>query len=153
MVPIVVELGVEGKQKKALRIRTNPSLCLPVTYPVPESISTSMLWQIAQVFGFILVLVMDRFRDPSGTPPNNMDRGLIFQAVTSGVCVVLSILYSGRMLRTEAYQQSPFPLEVTEVKDESAKNDLSKTWRPAHLRENSSTETISVVMVGGDPKE
>ncbi|ORZ20645.1 major facilitator superfamily domain-containing protein, partial [Absidia repens] len=69
MVPIVVELGVE------------------VTYPVPESISTSMLWQIAQVFGFILVLVMDNFRDPSGSPPNNMDRGLIFQAVTSGVCV------------------------------------------------------------------
>jgi hypothetical protein len=109
-----------------------------------------MLWQIAQVFGFILVLVMDRFRDPAGAPPNNMDRGLIFQAVTSGVCVVLSVLYSGRMLRTEAYQQSPFPFEV---KDESTKSDPPKTWRPAHLRENSSTETISVVMVGGDPKE
>jgi hypothetical protein len=109
-----------------------------------------MLWQIAQVFGFILVLVMDRFRDPTGSPPNNMDRGLIFQAVTSGVCVVLSILYSGRMLRTEAYQQSPVHLEV---KDELTKNDLPKTWRPAHLRENSSTETISVVMVSGDPKE
>ncbi|KAI8088646.1 uncharacterized protein BX664DRAFT_249017, partial [Halteromyces radiatus] len=77
-----------------------------MTYPVPESISTSMLWQLAQAFGFILVLVMDTFRDPQGIPANNMDRGLIFQAAMSGVCVILSFLYMGRMMRTEAYQHA-----------------------------------------------
>ncbi|KAI8343743.1 major facilitator superfamily domain-containing protein [Chlamydoabsidia padenii] len=136
MVPIVVELGVE------------------VTYPVPESISTSMLWQIAQVFGFILVLVMDRFRDPMGSPPNNMDRGLIFQAATSGVCVLLSFVYSGRMLRTEAYSNPSSPLEIIYDEEDPTKkkHPPTKNWRPNHLRENSSTETISVAMVIEDPK-
>ncbi|CAO3619115.1 unnamed protein product [Cunninghamella blakesleeana] len=85
LIPVVIELGVE------------------VTYPVPESVSTSILWQIAQAIGFVLVLVMDKFRDPRGNPPNNMDRGLIFQAATSGIIVILSFLYCGKMLRSEAY--------------------------------------------------
>ncbi|CDH52251.1 hypothetical protein RO3G_13522 [Lichtheimia corymbifera JMRC:FSU:9682] len=87
MVPTVVELGVE------------------VSHPIPESISTSILWQMAQLVGFILVLVLDVFRDPNGDPPNNMFRGLVFQAAMAGVSVVLSLIYNGPMLRTEAIKE------------------------------------------------
>ncbi|KAI9307437.1 hypothetical protein BJ944DRAFT_275381 [Cunninghamella echinulata] len=91
------------KMMAPLVCSTYIALVFIVSYPVPESISTSILWQIAQVIGFALVLVMDKFRDPRGRPANNMDRGLIFQAATSGVIVILSFIYSGKMLRTEAY--------------------------------------------------
>ncbi|KAI8146481.1 major facilitator superfamily domain-containing protein [Fennellomyces sp. T-0311] len=84
MVPVVVELGVE------------------VSHPIPEAISTSLLWQAAQIVGFILVLVLDKFRDATGDPPNNMYRGLIFQAAMAGVSVIISLLYNGPMRRTEA---------------------------------------------------
>ncbi|KAG0169512.1 hypothetical protein DFQ28_006692 [Apophysomyces sp. BC1034] len=84
MVPVVIELGVE------------------VSYPIPESVSTSILWQSAQLIGFILMLFMDNFRDENGTPHNNMFKGLIFQACMSGVCVLLCFVYNGPMKRSEA---------------------------------------------------
>ncbi|KAI9321387.1 major facilitator superfamily domain-containing protein [Dichotomocladium elegans] len=87
MVPVVVELGVE------------------VSYPIPESVSTSLLWQVAQVVGFILVLILDKFRDPNGHPSENMFRGLVFQAVMASITVVLSLMYRGPMLRTEAAKE------------------------------------------------
>ncbi|KAI9491682.1 major facilitator superfamily domain-containing protein, partial [Zychaea mexicana] len=76
--------------------------CTLATFPVPESISTSILWQIGQLIGFILVLIMDNFRDPNGNPPNNMFKALIFQAAISAVCVALCAIYCGPMKRTEA---------------------------------------------------
>ncbi|KAI9261396.1 major facilitator superfamily domain-containing protein [Phascolomyces articulosus] len=85
MVPVVVELGVE------------------VSHPIPESISTSILWQAAQIVGFILVLVLDKFRDPNGNPPDNMFRGLVFQASMAGISVILSLIYNGPMRRQEAH--------------------------------------------------
>ncbi|KAI7854900.1 major facilitator superfamily domain-containing protein [Circinella umbellata] len=87
MVPVVVELGVE------------------VSHPIPESISTSILWQAAQIVGFILVLVLDKFRDPTGSPPDNMFRGLVFQASMASISVVLSLIYNGPMKRLEARQE------------------------------------------------
>ncbi|KAG2221072.1 hypothetical protein INT45_009730 [Circinella minor] len=87
MVPVVVELGVE------------------VSHPIPESISTSILWQAAQIVGFILVLVLDKFRDPTGSPPDNMFRGLVFQASMASVSVVLSLIYNGPMKRLEARRE------------------------------------------------
>ncbi|KAI7874245.1 MFS general substrate transporter [Lichtheimia hyalospora FSU 10163] len=76
-----------------------------VSHPIPESISTSILWQMAQLVGFILVLVLDVFRDPNGDPPNNMFRGLVFQAAMAAVSVVLSLIYNGPMLRTQAIKE------------------------------------------------
>jgi hypothetical protein len=73
-----------------------------VSYPVTESLSTSILWQLSQVVGFVLVLVMDVFRDEQGYPKNNLYKGLIFQAIVAGVCLFFSIIFDGRMARTEA---------------------------------------------------
>ncbi|CEP14743.1 hypothetical protein [Parasitella parasitica] len=84
MVPVCVELGIE------------------VSYPVTESLSTSILWQIAQLIGFILVLVMDLFRDENGEPKDNLYKALIFQAAIAGICFVFSMLFNGPMARTEA---------------------------------------------------
>ncbi|ORX62118.1 MFS general substrate transporter [Hesseltinella vesiculosa] len=146
MVPVVVELGVEA------------------SYPIPESLSTSILWQLAQVFGFILVLVMDNFRDPAGSPPNNMSRGLIFQAATSGVCVLLAFAYSGPMLRTQAYQER---IKEQQQQQHDLENILTpppkitydsqtdalpwQSGRPQVRRTDSSTETISAGLAN-EPK-
>lgn len=108
MVPTVIELGVEGEKSPlfvlSFFLRLTPFYA--VTYPVPEAISTSLLWQAAQVTGFILVLVMDKFRDPTGDPPNNMFKALIFQAAIAGFCVILSLVYNGPMKRSQAYQDA-----------------------------------------------
>ncbi|CAO3611532.1 unnamed protein product [Mucor fragilis] len=84
MVPVCVELGVE------------------ISYPVTESLSTSILWQVSQLVGFILVLVMDLFRDVNGEPKDNLYKALIFQAAIAGVCFFFSIIFNGPMARTEA---------------------------------------------------
>ncbi|KAI8887074.1 MFS general substrate transporter [Backusella circina FSU 941] len=117
MVPVCVELGVE------------------ISYPVTESLSTSILWQIAQLIGFILVFIMDLFRDENGTPHNNMYNALIFQAVIAGVCALFALVFNGKMLRTEAIQEK------------SQKRDVENT---IHHRYDS-CETIHVLE--SQPKE
>ncbi|KAI7876656.1 major facilitator superfamily domain-containing protein [Mucor mucedo] len=87
MVPVCVELGVE------------------ISYPVPESLSTSILWQIAQVIGFALVIVMDLFRDTNGVPKNNLYKALIFQAVVAGVCLLFAVVFNGPMTRSIALKE------------------------------------------------
>ncbi|CAO0792691.1 unnamed protein product [Mucor circinelloides] len=84
MVPVCVELGVE------------------ISYPVTESLSTSILWQVSQLVGFILVLVMDLFRDENGEPKGNLYKALVFQAAIAGVCFFFSMIFNGPMARTEA---------------------------------------------------
>ncbi|KAG2182035.1 hypothetical protein INT43_006961 [Umbelopsis isabellina] len=87
LVPVVIELGAEA------------------SYPVPESTSSSFLWQFCQAFGFVFVLVMDQLRDPNGTPKNNLRRGLMFQCGAAVVCTLLCLFYNGPMRRTEAVKQ------------------------------------------------
>ncbi|KAI8061460.1 hypothetical protein BC940DRAFT_279727 [Gongronella butleri] len=135
------------------------------TYPIPESISTSILWQLAQAVGFVLVLVMDNFRDPKGTPANNMHRGLIFQAAMSGACVLLAFVYMGPMLRSKAYQEQLqqrdallTPPTSKTLYTPTSQDDDAILWnktllptQPQHHRMNS-TETISVA-IANEPKE
>ena len=111
------------------------------TFPVPESISTSLLWQMAQVIGFLLVLIMDNFRDPNGNPPNNMFKALIFQAAISGVCVILCGIYNGPMRRTEAYKEAALAATQQQLADISEKpvNSFRKPQSQA------STDTIQVI--------
>ncbi|KAI8991484.1 major facilitator superfamily domain-containing protein [Mycotypha africana] len=87
ILPICVELGVE------------------CTYPVTPSLSTSLLWQGAQFIGFVLVIIMDLFRDPYGTPKGNMYKALVFQAIIAGLCMAFALIFNGRMARSEALQQ------------------------------------------------
>jgi hypothetical protein len=49
-----------------------------------------------------MVLIMDVFRDEQGFPKNNLYKGLIFQAIVAGVCLFFSVIFDGRMVRTEA---------------------------------------------------
>ncbi|KAI9499208.1 major facilitator superfamily domain-containing protein [Zychaea mexicana] len=84
LVPVVIELGSE------------------TSYPVSEATTSSILWQGAQVFGFILVVVMDAVRDPRGNPPNNLYKALIIQAGLAGAIMILAFLFMGRMGRSEA---------------------------------------------------
>ncbi|KAG2177678.1 hypothetical protein INT44_008192 [Umbelopsis vinacea] len=110
LVPVVVELGVE------------------VSYPVAESTSNSLLWQGCQLFGFIFVLIMDQLRDQNGTPKDNMQKALIFQAALMGVCTVLAFVYNGRMNRSEAMAE--------ELKErEQQEKDLTELEPPRLLRD------------------
>ncbi|KAI8069755.1 major facilitator superfamily domain-containing protein [Gilbertella persicaria] len=106
LVPVVIELGSE------------------TSYPVAESTTNSLLWQGAQVFGFVFVLVMDAMRDISGIPANNMIHALIFQAAASGLIAVLGFIFHGKMARSEAmkWQQS---LDQQRAADKNTENQLS----------------------------
>lgn len=57
---------------------------------------------MAQLVGFILVLVMDLFRDENGEPKDNLYKALIFQAAIAGICFFFSMIFNGPMARTEA---------------------------------------------------
>ncbi|KAI9258253.1 hypothetical protein BY458DRAFT_440986 [Sporodiniella umbellata] len=85
--------------------KTNP-FCFTSAYPITDSIPTSLLWQLGQVVGSPLVIVMDRFRDPQGTPKNNMVMALVFQAGLASVLMLLSLIFNGPMARTEAFEQA-----------------------------------------------
>lgn len=67
--------------------------------------STSILWQIAQVIGFALVIVMDLFRDTNGVPKNNLYKALIFQAAVAGVCLLFAVVFNGPMTRSIALKE------------------------------------------------
>ncbi|KAI8881599.1 MFS general substrate transporter [Backusella circina FSU 941] len=84
LVPVVIELGSE------------------TSYPVADATTSSIMWQGCQVFGFLIILVMDLLRDPNGVPANNMYRALILQAGLGGLMMLLSFTFRGRMLRSEA---------------------------------------------------
>lgn len=76
---------------------------LLVSYPVAEATTSSILWQGAQFFGFIFVIIMDSIRSgANAVPANDMTNALIFQAAIAGVVMLLSFAFNGRMLRSEA---------------------------------------------------
>lgn len=107
MVPICIELGVEGMLYYwhaifIIFIFTSSIMFFIniVSYPVPESLSTSILWQISQILGIILTTVMDLLRDSK----NDMFRALVFQAVVAGVCFIFSCVFNGPMLRLKSLQ-------------------------------------------------
>ncbi|KAI8364090.1 major facilitator superfamily domain-containing protein [Blakeslea trispora] len=109
MVPVCVELGVE------------------VSYPVADSLCTSIIWQFCQLVGFILGLVMDRFRDENGFPKNNMYKGLIFQAVVAGICLVFAVMFNGPMARTEAMKQQQLKHSKTKSEGTHFQNNSAET--------------------------
>lgn len=101
---------------------------ITVSYPVAESTSNSLLWQGCQLFGFIFVLIMDQLRDENGTPKDNMQKALIFQAALMGACTILAFVYNGRMNRSEAMAE--------EAKErENQEKDLTELEPPRLDRE------------------
>lgn len=85
LVPVAIEIGSE------------------TSYPVAEATTSSILWQGAQFFGFIFVIIMDSIRGGAdAVPANDMTNALIFQAAMAGVVMLLSFAFNGRMLRSEA---------------------------------------------------
>ncbi|KAL1918045.1 uncharacterized protein VTP21DRAFT_3311 [Calcarisporiella thermophila] len=83
LMPISLELGVE------------------CTYPCSESVSTSILWLVSQIFAIVLLAIEDSLREPNGTPPNNLAAALTFQAFVASSTGILVFLYSARNLRME----------------------------------------------------
>ncbi|KAI8086734.1 uncharacterized protein BX664DRAFT_235567, partial [Halteromyces radiatus] len=71
-------------------------------YPVSEATSSSFLWQGGQIFGFIILAVMDALRDPKGEPINNMQRALLLLTILTALMGALAFLFKGRMCRSEA---------------------------------------------------
>ncbi|CAO3599726.1 unnamed protein product [Absidia cylindrospora] len=93
LVPVAMETGCE------------------TAYPVSEATSSSFLWQGAQIFGFIIMAVMDCLRDPQGTPHNNMQRALLLLTILTGLMMVLAFSFNGRMCRSEAIEQETAQVE------------------------------------------
>ncbi|KAG1374553.1 hypothetical protein G6F61_009228 [Rhizopus arrhizus] len=102
---IFIKLGVESERFIQETLYTHPLLSA-ATYPITNSIPTSLLWQLGQLIGFILVLVMDRFREPEGSPKNNMYRALVFQASLAAILMLFAMIFDGPMARTEALSKT-----------------------------------------------
>jgi FLVCR family MFS transporter 7 len=75
-------------------------LLYSVTYPVSESLSTSVLWAASQAISFIITLVMDKLRSGEDTtPPNNMDNALLFALILSCVGGLPILAFKGKLRR------------------------------------------------------
>lgn len=49
---------------------------------------------------------MDRFREPEGSPKNNMYRALVFQAGLAAILMLFAMIFDGPMARTEALSKT-----------------------------------------------
>ncbi|KAG1084731.1 hypothetical protein G6F42_021666 [Rhizopus arrhizus] len=108
LVPVVIELGSE------------------TSFPVAEATTNSLLWQGAQLFGFIFVIIMDSTRNKQDT---TMTNALIFQAIVAGIVMLLSFIFHGKMSRSEASAWEKKVIErLTETKDDlMQQHQLPKT--------------------------
>jgi hypothetical protein len=79
LLPVTLELSVES------------------SYPISESISSSLLWMCSQVLGLIILAIMDRLRNPDGT----MTRGLIFATCIAFPLCILTTVYNSPNKRLE----------------------------------------------------
>lgn len=79
LLPVALELSVES------------------SYPISESISSSLLWMCSQVLGLIILAVMDALRNSDGT----YSRGLIFVVCVAFPLSILTTIYNSPNKRLE----------------------------------------------------
>ncbi|KAI8583214.1 hypothetical protein K450DRAFT_268732 [Umbelopsis ramanniana AG] len=82
LLPVILELAIE------------------ITYPVSESLSTSVLWASSQIISFFITIIMDKLRSGSNTtPPNNMDNALLFAMILACVGGLPILGFKGKLRR------------------------------------------------------
>ncbi|KAG0168651.1 hypothetical protein DFQ29_010061 [Apophysomyces sp. BC1021] len=88
LLPVALELSVE------------------CSYPVSESVSSSMLWMCSQVFALVFLVSMDALREDHGDPPGSMRRALIMGAGLSLPMTILAFAYNSPNKRLESEQMN-----------------------------------------------
>ncbi|KAF7722712.1 hypothetical protein EC973_002838 [Apophysomyces ossiformis] len=79
-------------------------LSVECSYPVSESVSSSMLWVCSQVLGLVFLLSMDALRDDHGDPPGTMRRALEMAAGLSASMSIFAYVYESPNKRLESEQ-------------------------------------------------
>ncbi|KAG0757552.1 hypothetical protein G6F57_003818 [Rhizopus arrhizus] len=79
LLPVALELSIES------------------SYPISESISSSMLWMCSQVLGLIFLVVIDALRNPDGT----YTRGLLFTVCAIFPVSIIAMIYNSPNKRLE----------------------------------------------------
>ncbi|CAM0139191.1 hypothetical protein VKS41_002410 [Umbelopsis sp. WA50703] len=83
-----------------LLLPTMLEIASEITYPVSESLSTSVLWAAAEIASFVMTLVMDLMKSGSDTtPPNNMKNALLFAMILACVGALPIAFFKGKMRR------------------------------------------------------
>lgn len=67
------------------------------SYPISESISSSLLWMCSQVLGLVILSVMDALRDAQ----NKYTNGLIFVVCVAFPVTILTTIYNSPNKRLE----------------------------------------------------
>lgn len=71
-----------------------------VTYPVPESISSCVIWSMVTAFMLVFSVMIDALRaGPDANPPNNMTNSIIAMTVVSAVGYIPVIWLDGDLKR------------------------------------------------------
>lgn len=148
LVPVVIELGSESKGILYVHMTDlfSDNTIIIASYPVAEATSNSLLWQGAQLFGFIFVIIMDSTRNKQD---NIMTNALVFQAIVAGVVMLLSFLFHGKMARSEANAWEQKVIErLTENKGEmeSLPKSLSSVMG-VNLSDNPSYQQESTTVI------
>ncbi|CAO3595279.1 unnamed protein product [Absidia cylindrospora] len=74
--------------------------CSEVTYPVPESISSCVVWSVITAFMLIFSVMIDSLRSsPDANPPNNMNNSMIAMIVVVAVGLLPAFWLKGDLKR------------------------------------------------------
>lgn len=74
---------------------------LKVSYPVPESVSSSILWVITTAATLVFSVVIDALRaGPEADPPNNMNLAMTVVCIIVTVGSIPTIWLKGDLRRT-----------------------------------------------------
>ncbi|KAI7849847.1 major facilitator superfamily domain-containing protein [Circinella umbellata] len=80
---------------------------MEISFPVPESVSSNIIWSIATVFLLIFTVLMDALRaGPDATPPNNMTMSMVAAAIIMCVGSIPCIWLKGDMKRMAVDQEA-----------------------------------------------
>ncbi|KAK9448786.1 major facilitator superfamily domain-containing protein [Limtongia smithiae] len=90
-------------------------------FPVSPELTSSILWAGGNLVGGIFIVVMDalKYGSNQGSPPQNMKRSLIFEAVVAGVTIPLPFLLGNknmtrnRRVELDEHESSSYSSEQT----------------------------------------
>lgn len=83
-----------------------------MTYPISESISSSLLWGFTTIAMLIFSIVIDALRaGPEASPPNNMNLSMVVVAVIVGVGNLPCLWLKGELnrLKEDQHEEQGFP--------------------------------------------
>ncbi|KAI9487228.1 MAG: major facilitator superfamily domain-containing protein [Benjaminiella poitrasii] len=101
-----------------LIIPVSLELAAECTFPVSESVSTSVLWGASQISSFCTTLIMDALRaGPDASPPHHMKHALIYAIVLSCLGAIPALFLSSDLKRIHRDRTTEDQATISDIQE------------------------------------